>query len=48
MDSEYDRLNENNEKYAIQISDAKARLRAMEKDFTEEIFLVCVIRSSDN
>jgi hypothetical protein len=44
MDNEYDLLTKNNEKYFIQISDYKARLRAMDKDLSNEIFSVKLFR----
>ncbi|CAF3386343.1 unnamed protein product [Rotaria socialis] len=37
MDTEYDLLNQNNEKYSIKISASKARLRATEKELQYEI-----------
>jgi hypothetical protein len=40
MDNEYDLLSQNNEKYSIKIADYKARLRAIEKEFQKETFLV--------
>ncbi len=44
MDNEYDLLTKNNEKYFIQISDYKARLRAIDKDLSNEIFSVKLFR----
>jgi hypothetical protein len=40
MDNEYDLLSKNNQKYSIEISDCKARLRAIDKDLRNELFSV--------
>jgi hypothetical protein len=40
MDNEYDLLKKNNEKYLIKIDEYKARLRAIQKQCTDETIAV--------